>query len=98
MKNRHVMPHCNILSILAIRVCISFIFIIGELNISTLDVYSSQPRCYQEPYSQHFIFFLTYERAQYACVIYKHSSLVGSFVSYKENEVLRLQYQDILGD
>ncbi len=49
------------------------------------------------PYSQHSIFFLTYELAQYARLFHntklerltnaKHSNLLGQFISYKENEV-----------
>jgi hypothetical protein len=51
----------------------------------------------QGPYSQHFIFFLTYELAQKASVILhqatrfssdKPSSLFGAFISYEQNEVL----------
>jgi hypothetical protein len=49
-------------------------------------------------YSQHFIFFVTYEWAQNARVLHltrletlirdKHSSLLGSFLNILENEVL----------
>ncbi len=52
----------------------------------------------QGPYSQHFIFFVTYELAIITTVLHytklerlamdKHSSLLGIFVSYEENEVL----------
>ncbi len=51
--------------------------------------------------SQHFIFFLNYELAQYVRVLHytrpekldkdKHSCLLGPFVSYEENEVLWIQ-------
>jgi hypothetical protein len=50
----------------------------------------------QGPYSQHFIFFSTYEYSQLASVLHyvrlerlasdKHSSLLDSLVSYKVNE------------
>ncbi len=50
------------------------------------------------PYSEHLIFFLAYEWAKYARVFHhaklerlasaKHSSLLGSLVSYEEGEVL----------
>jgi hypothetical protein len=53
------------------------------------------------PYSQHFIFFVTYEWAQQARVFHyiklerlakdEHSSLLCPFVSYKENKVLGIQ-------
>ncbi len=53
---------------------------------------------HQIPYSQHLIFFITYECAQLARVLDyatserlandKHSSLLGPFVNYEENEVL----------
>ncbi len=49
-------------------------------------------------YSQDFIFFETYEWAQLSSVLHytrleklarnKHSSLLGSFINYEENEVL----------
>ncbi len=49
-----------------------------------------------EPYSQHFIFFMTYEWTQKAFVfvprkplkpnVIEHSSLLGSFINYKEND------------
>jgi hypothetical protein len=49
----------------------------------------------QEPYSQHFFFFVNYKWAQQDRVLqytwlerpsrYKHSSLLGPFISYKEN-------------
>jgi hypothetical protein len=46
----------------------------------------------QEPYSQHLIFFLTEAWAQYSRLERlakdKHSSLLGPFVSYEENEEL----------
>jgi hypothetical protein len=52
----------------------------------------------QEQYSQHFIFFLTYEHFEEARLLYytrpeklaidKQSSLLGPFISYKENEML----------
>jgi hypothetical protein len=51
-----------------------------------------------ELFSQHSIFFLTYELAKYARVLNytelerltrdKHTSLLGPFLSYKDNEVL----------
>jgi hypothetical protein len=54
------------------------------------------------PYSQHFIFFLTYKWAQYAKLLNytrldglggdKHSSLLDSFLSYEENQVLGIRY------
>ncbi len=54
--------------------------------------------CEQGPYSQHSIFFITYESAQKARVFHntmlerltsdKHSNLLGQFLSYEENEVL----------
>ncbi len=50
------------------------------------------------PYSQHFVFFVTYESAQYTTVFHKtrllrlssnkHTNLLGLFVSYDGNEVL----------
>jgi hypothetical protein len=53
------------------------------------------------PYSQHFIFIVTYEQTLKARVLYttklerlggyKHSSLLDLFVSYEENEVLWIQ-------
>ncbi len=52
-------------------------------------------------YSQHFIFFVTYEWALLAWVLYyislksiardKHSSLLGPCIKYKENVVLWIQ-------
>jgi len=52
----------------------------------------------QGPYSQHFIFFVTYESAQYArlqlntraerLVSDKNSNLLGLVLSYEENKVL----------
>jgi hypothetical protein len=52
----------------------------------------------QELYSQHLIFFVTYEWAQAATVFDqswleklardKRSNLLGQFISYEENEVL----------
>ncbi len=52
------------------------------------------------PFSQHFIFFVTFKCDQLARVIhytgperfarYKHSSLQVQFVSYEENGVLRM--------
>ncbi len=52
----------------------------------------------QWPYSQHSIFFVTYESAQYARLLHnsrlkrltsdKHSNLLGQFLSYEENVVL----------
>jgi hypothetical protein len=48
---------------------------------------------YVGQYSQHFVFFVTYEWAQYERLLkvrlerlarYKHSILFGTFVSYKE--------------
>ncbi len=54
----------------------------------------------QWPYSQYFIFFITYESAHSAIVLGntrlemlardKHSSLSGPFVIYKENKALLL--------
>jgi hypothetical protein len=54
-------------------------------------------------YSQHFIFFETYERAQKANALHythiqrfardKYSSLLGPWESYKENEMLWIQSQ-----
>jgi hypothetical protein len=54
----------------------------------------------QGPYSQHFIFLVTYEWAKQARVLHcsgleslvrdKHSSLLDPFISYEENEVLCL--------
>jgi hypothetical protein len=53
------------------------------------------------PYTQHFIFFVTYELAQYDWVSYyistdeivmdKNSSFLDSFVSYEEIDVLWIQ-------
>jgi hypothetical protein len=53
------------------------------------------------PYSQHFIFFVSFESAQQARLLYninlerlasdKQSNLLGQSVSYKENEVLWIQ-------
>ncbi len=50
------------------------------------------------PYSQHFIFFVTYESDQSAKLFHstklerltsaKHSNLLGQFLSYEEDEVL----------
>jgi hypothetical protein len=50
------------------------------------------------PYSQHYIFFITYESAHWPKLLDniklerlasdKHSNLLGLFISYKENEVL----------
>ncbi len=50
-------------------------------------------------HSQHFIFFITYERSQYVSALYytrlemfagdKHSSLLGPFISYEENSVVK---------
>jgi hypothetical protein len=50
------------------------------------------------PYSENFIFFVTYDWAQQALVLHytglerlardKHFKLLGPFVSYEENEVL----------
>jgi hypothetical protein len=57
----------------------------------------------QVPYSQHFIFFVTYEGANKYVLHYyirlerlfgeKHSSLLDPFVSYKEKKVLRIHLQ-----
>jgi hypothetical protein len=54
------------------------------------------------PYSQQFIFFVTYEWAKYSWVfvpskpfqprVMKHSSLLAPLVSYKENEVLWIRF------
>jgi hypothetical protein len=54
----------------------------------------------KELYSQHFIFVITYELAQYGTVLIytsrerlardKHSSLLDPFVSYEENKLLLL--------
>ncbi len=54
--------------------------------------------CNQVPYSQHSIFFVTYESAQYARLFHNTklervtnaelSDLLGQFISYEENEVL----------
>jgi len=53
---------------------------------------------YQGPYSQHFIFVVTYESAKQAGLLHitklerlasdKHSYLLGLFISYEEKEVL----------
>jgi len=53
---------------------------------------------HQGTYSQHSIFFVTYESAQYARVLHNsrlkrltsdnHSNLLGQFLSYEENVVL----------
>jgi hypothetical protein len=59
---------------------------------------------HQGPYSQHFIFFVTMsEPNKLECYITlgktsakdKHSSLLGPFVSFKENEVLWIQFLDL---
>ncbi len=52
----------------------------------------------QGPYSQHFIFFVTYESSQYVRVLHyitlervasnKYSILLGQFVSHEGNKVL----------
>ncbi len=52
----------------------------------------------QGPFSQNYIFFVTYEFAKKAGVLHymkaemlvseKHTSLLGPFISYEENEVL----------
>ncbi len=65
---------------------------IGEYGV----VEALYPR---RPYSQHLIFFVTYEWAQWAKVfvpgkpfrpsVMLHSSLLGTLVSYIENYVLR---------
>jgi hypothetical protein len=57
----------------------------------------------QGPYSQHFIFFVTYEFAQWAWVLHctrlerlamdKQSSLLVPLVSYKEYKVLWIRHQ-----
>jgi hypothetical protein len=57
----------------------------------------------QGPYSQHFIFFVTYKWAQQSRVLHytvlegvnsdKHSGLLGPFETDKENKVLRIQSQ-----
>jgi len=54
----------------------------------------------QGPYSQHFIFSVTYESAQLVRVLHytrlkrlsndKHSSLLGTFINFEGNEVLRI--------
>jgi hypothetical protein len=51
----------------------------------------------RELYSQHFVFLVTYKRAQLARVLVPgkpfqpsvmlHSSLIGQFITYKENKV-----------
>ncbi len=58
---------------------------------------------FQGPCSQHFIFFLIYEWAQYARVLHhtrlerlaseKHSSLLCPLLSYEENKKLKIQSQ-----
>jgi hypothetical protein len=60
----------------------------------------------EEPYSQNFIFYATYESAQQARPLHnnklerlasdKSSNLFGSFVSYEENEVMRTGWPDDL--
>jgi hypothetical protein len=57
----------------------------------------------QWPYSQHFIFFVSYDRAQKARVfvhskpfqpsVTKHYSFIGTSTSYRENEVLYIHPQ-----
>jgi hypothetical protein len=52
---------------------------------------------YQESYSKHFIFFITYDLSNKFVLHYtaqerlgkdKHYSILGFFISYEENEVL----------
>ncbi len=57
--------------------------------------------CPLELHSQHLIFFVTYKKLQLATVfvpnkpfhfsVIQHSSLLGPYESYKENEVLRIR-------
>ncbi len=52
-------------------------------------------------HSQHFIYFITYQWAQKSRVlvpcklfqpsVMQHSNLLGPFLSYEENELLRIQ-------
>jgi hypothetical protein len=60
---------------------------------------------HKEPFSQRFIFFITYEWYQYARVLNytklerlasdKHFSLLGPFISYKENEVFLIDLRGL---
>jgi hypothetical protein len=57
----------------------------------------------QSPYSQHFIFSISYKLAQLAIVLHyirleqlardKHTGLLGPLVTYKENKVLQIRPQ-----
>jgi hypothetical protein len=57
-------------------------------------------------YSQHFVFFITYEWTKYVRVFVpgkpfqpsgpKHSSLLGAFVSSEENEALWIPFQILI--